>query len=106
MSFRYMRVLVLFDLPSVTNIEKREYRQFRKLLLRTGFIMLQESVYCKLVLNTTAAKAVSNSIRKNKPPKGLVQMLIITEKQYSKMEYIIGSSTSDVIDSSERLIII
>lgn len=42
-----MRVLVFFDLPIVTSENKKAYRDFRKYLLKNGFLMLQESVYCK-----------------------------------------------------------
>lgn len=45
MSYRYMRVLVFFDLPTLTLEDKREYRRFRKYLIETGFIMLQKSVW-------------------------------------------------------------
>ena len=106
MSFRYMRVIVFFDLPSITLSEKKQYRQFRKFLLKSGFIMVQESVYSKLALNTTVANAISEKVRKNKPSTGLIQLLTITENQYSRMEFIIGEKTGDVIDSEERLIIL
>lgn len=66
--------------------------------------MLQESVYCKLLLNNSAQSTMAENIRKNKPAKGLVQMLTVTEKQFSKMEYVVGEWTSDVISSDERLI--
>ena len=55
-----MRVLVLFDLPVLTGDQRREYARFRKFLLKSGFLMLQESVYCKLALNTTAVNEKSN----------------------------------------------
>ena len=67
---------------------------------------MQESVYCKLVQNSSAADLVIQSIRKNKPSKGLVQAMKITEKQYSKIEYIVGESKTEVLDSDERLVII
>ena len=51
MSYRYMRLLVFFDLPTITSLDKKEYRQFRKFLIKDGFIMMQESVYSKLALN-------------------------------------------------------
>ena len=51
MSYRYMRVMVFFDLPTESLDDKREYRKFRKYLIKKGFMMLQESVYCKLALN-------------------------------------------------------
>ena len=48
MSYRFMRVLVLFDLPMNNSAQIREYNQFRKFLIKSGFMMMQKSVYCKL----------------------------------------------------------
>lgn len=101
-----MRVVCFFDLPVVTSAERREYRVFRKFLIKTGFLMLQESVYCKLVQNVSVADTVIDNIRKNKPPSGLVQVIKVTEKQYNGMEYIVGTRVSEVIDSDERLVIL
>lgn len=99
-----MRVIVFFDLPVQTVEQRRKYTQFHKNLIRNGFIMMQESVYCKLALNMTAAGAIMENVRRNKPPEGLVQMLTITEKQYARMEYVVGEAQSEVIDSDERTI--
>ena len=104
MSYRFMRMLVFFDLPTETEADRQEYRRFRKLLIGNGFLMLQESVYCKLLLNSTAQNAMAELLRRNHPPEGIVQMLTITEKQFAKMEYITGTWSSDVIDSDERLV--
>lgn len=106
MSYRFMRIIVFFDLPVVTNEDKREYLRFRKHLIKSGFIMMQESVYCKMALNQTAVTTIINNIKKNKPEKGLVQILSITEKQFSKMEFVTGECKSDVLQSDERLVIL
>jgi len=106
MSYRFMRMMIFFDLPTDTAEERRNYRKFRKLLLDSGFLMMQESVYCKLLINGSAEKAVIESIRKNKPPKGIIQALTITEKQFSKMEYISGEFTTDVINSDARMVVV
>ena len=106
MSYRYMRVIVFFDLPTLTSANRRDYTQFRKYLIKNGFIMLQESVYCKLALNATVSDAITQGIRKNKPPEGLVQVLTLTEKQFSKMEIITGELKSNIIDHDERLVIL
>ena len=106
MSFRFMRVIVFFDLPSVTSAELREYRHFRKSLLKNGFIMMQESVYSKLALNQTVADAIMKSVRDFKPSAGIVQMLTVTEKQYQKIEYVVGTKSSIVVDSTDRLVIV
>ncbi len=84
-----MRILVFFDLPTETATDRRVYSKFRKFLIKEGFIMMQESVYVKLVLNTSITNSVKEKVNKNKPPKGIIQMLVITEKQFNSMEYII-----------------
>ena len=96
----------MFDLPVATAKNMKDYRLFRKYLIKTGFLMMQESVYSKLAPNVAAADAVIDNIKKNKPPDGLVQVLKITEKQYSKMVFIVGSSRHDVLDTDERLVIL
>ncbi len=101
-----MRVLVFFDLPVTTSENRRAYTRFRKFLLKSGFMMLQESVYCKLALNSTAANAIINNIHKNKPEEGLIQLLTVTEKQYAKMDIIVGDIKKEVLDSDERLVIL
>lgn len=106
MSYRFMRVIVFFDLPTESLLNKQEYRKFRKFLIKKGFIMLQESVYCKLALNQTAANLIVNSVKENRPQDGLVQLLTITEKQFSKMEFICGEGDNCIIDSDERLVIL
>ena len=106
MSYRFMRIVVFFDLPTITDTDKREYRKFRKLLLKNGFIMMQESVYTRMVLNQTVQNSVIELLKKNKPPEGLVQAMIITEKQFSNTVNISGKVTSDVIDSDERLLVL
>ena len=80
-----MRILVMFDLPTTTEGDRRAYRHFRKFLIRNGFVMMQESVYSKLTLNSTAAKTVADNVRRNAPKNGLVQLLTVTEKQFAAM---------------------
>lgn len=101
-----MRIIVFFDLPVETASDKREYTKFRKFLIKSGFLMMQQSVYCKLALNQTASSGIIETVRRNKPPKGLVQAIIITEKQFAGMEIITGEYVSSVIDTDKRLIVL
>lgn len=55
-------------------------------------------------MNTSAQKIMAEQIRRERPKKGLVQLLTITEKQFSRIEFITGDWRSDVIDSDERLV--
>ena len=101
-----MRVFVMFDLPVLTANDRREYRRFRKFLIKFGFIMMQESVYSKITLNSTAAKAVVENIRKNAPEKGSVMLMIVTEKQYENIEYITGDFQSEFVTTPEKLVVL
>lgn len=97
---------MFFDLPTETLENKREYRHFHKLLIKNGFLMMQESVYCRMLLTPSAGNAVLNVIRKNRPSEGIVQVMTVTEKQFAGIEYITGKHRSEVIESDERLVIL
>ncbi len=99
-----MRVMVFFDLPMESYNEQKEYRKFRNFLITQGFIMSQKSIYTKLAMNMSEVNSVKNNLRKAKPKNGLVQILVITEKQYASIEFLVGSTTSNVLNNTERLI--
>ena len=102
-----MRLLVFFDLPVETATQRKHYRLFRKALVRDGYLMLQESVYAKLVNNEGAAGAAIMRLRKQRPPEGLVQVLKVTEKQFATMEYIIGNREAyDEVDTMEEFMVL
>lgn len=106
MNYRYMRIIVFFDLPVATEKNRKEANKFRKYLIKSGFLMMQESVYCKLVQNDVAALTVIDSLSKNKPNDGLVQVLKVTEKQFSKMIYLVGIKQTEVVETDERIIVL
>ena len=102
-----MRLLVFFDLPVETTAQRRNYRLFRKHLVKEGYLMLQESVYAKLVTNDGAAGAAVMRLRKHRPPEGLVQVLKVTEKQFATMDYIVGNRRAyDEVDTMEEFVIL
>ncbi len=104
MNYKFMRLLVFFDLPMLTDKNRREYNRFHKFLLKNGFIMMQKSVYTKLVINNVTSAAVKQRIRNNLPPEGTVELLEITENQFSKIEYLVGEAQQLTIDSMDRLV--
>lgn len=101
-----MRVIVMFDLPTVTNEDRKNYRDFRKALLKNGFYMLQESVYCRMVLNQSAETNVRMALKRIKPPAGLVMVISVTEKQFARADYIIGKQSHEVLDTDDRITIL
>ena len=104
MNYKFMRLLVFFDLPMLTDKDRREYQKFHKYLVRNGFIMMQKSVYSKLVINNMTSAAVRQRIKRNLPPQGIVELLEITENQFSGFEYLVGEEQQLTIDSLDRLV--
>lgn len=104
MNYRFMRLLLFFDLPMQSGADAREYSRFHKFLIKSGFIMMQKSVYSKLVLNNVTGDAVRQRIRTNLPKSGVVELLEITENQFSKIEYLLGEEQQLVIDTTDRLL--
>jgi len=96
----------MFDLPMTTSTERSHYARFRKNLIRQGFMMMQESIYCKLVMNPVAAELAKQGVNRIKPDKGLIQVLVITEKQYASIEYLLGDATRKQISNTDRLVIL
>jgi CRISPR-associated protein Cas2 len=99
-----MHILCFFDLPTETAKDRRQYRIFRRFLIKNGFIMLEESVYERMVVNSHGQRALVELLRKNKPPKGLVMILQITDKQFENMDIITGEFKSNVINTTERVV--
>ena len=56
--------MYFFDLPTKTTADLREYRKFRKLLITNGFVMMQESVYTKMLLNQSVKASVLEVLKK------------------------------------------
>lgn len=90
---RFMRVLVMFDLPTNTVEDKRNYAQFRKSLIKLGFDMLQYSIYSRITRNNDDAKKYVNKVKSSLPPIGSVRVLQITEKQYTNMIVMLRAKT-------------
>ncbi|EIA6621036.1 CRISPR-associated endonuclease Cas2 [Enterococcus faecalis] len=104
MSYRYMRLLLMFDMPTDTASDRKAYRKFRKFLINEGFIMHQFSVYSKILLNDTANKAMLARLKQNNPQRGLITLLNVTEKQFSRMIYLHGEQDNRVANSDERIV--
>ncbi|MCZ0717427.1 CRISPR-associated endonuclease Cas2 [Aerococcus kribbianus] len=106
MSYRYMRLLLMFDLPTLTADDRKNYRKFRKFLLDEGFIMHQFSVYSKIFLNDTNKKSLVDRLQARVPSNGLVTLLSVTEKQFARMIYLSGERDTRIANSDSRIVIL
>jgi len=96
----------MFDLPTLTSVDRRNYRQFRKHLLQDGFLMMQESIYTCILIDRQSANLLERKISLYSPKKGLIQSMIVTEKQFASMNFLSGRQNESVENTFERLTVI
>ena len=50
-----------------------------------------------------SAEMIKQRVNRIKPAKGVIQLMIITEKQYSQIDYLLGGPQEKQLDTTERL---
>jgi len=100
-------MMCMFDLPVDTPNERRQYRIFRKELIRNGFTMLQYSVYYRAIPNRSAGKKYETAIKRFLPVHGEVRLISVSEKQFNDMKILVGTrSKQEVIVGNKDVVII
>lgn len=95
----------MYDLPVVSERDKKIYSKFRRFLLNDGYIMIQFSIYSRICKNHDDILKHINRIRQNTPEKGNVRLLQVTENQYNNMLLLTGNKFDDEFISNEALIV-
>ncbi len=85
-----MRLMVFFDLPTVTKADKKAYVVFRRFLIQDGYDMIQWSVYGRIVNGFDDMETHLKRLATNLPPEGSVRCLQISEKQFAQMKLLVG----------------
>ena len=98
-------LLLLFDLPTQTGVQRREYRIFIKGLRQNGFYMFQESVYVCLLNNISTATSVRERIEGFAPKEGSIQLLPMSLKTFSSFVAIRGTPFDISFFSDDFLVI-
>jgi CRISPR-associated protein Cas2 len=80
-----MRLICLFDLPSVSDEEVKNAKNFREFLLKKGFVMLQWSMYVKHLLYNDSVTHLSESIRRKLPENGNLMLIEMTDRQFESI---------------------
>lgn len=93
--YRIMWILVLFDLPTDTEKDRRAYTKFRNELLKDGFTMFQFSIYIRHCMSKENTKVHIERIKKILPSKGHVGILTITDRQFEMMEIYYGTEKQE-----------
>jgi CRISPR-associated protein Cas2 len=80
--YKILWVFVLFDLPTETKKDRKQYAQFRKNLQKDGFSMMQYSIYVRHCNSSENAEVHIKRVKSFLPPKGEVIILTLTDKQF------------------------
>ena len=100
-----MRIIVMFDLPVVTEKERKIATKFRNFLLDDGYIMMQFSIYSRICKNNDDLNKHINRIRANVPTNGNVRLLQVTENQYSNMIMFCGEKKLEEDIAIENMLV-
>ena len=104
---RFMRLVVLFDLPVKTKKQRHDATAFRNFLLKDGYYMLQYSVYVRVCNGADAVQKHRARLQDHLPDNGAVRVMVITEKQYESIEILVGNLTvADQAFSSNQLTVL
>jgi CRISPR-associated protein Cas2 len=102
-AYRIMWVLVFFDLPTETRLEKKLHAKFRKDVMKDGFSMFQFSIYLRHCASRENAEVHIKRVKKMLPLKGHVGIMCITDKQFGMMEIFRGKDPVNTTTPVQQL---
>lgn len=86
----FMRLIVFFDIPVVKKEDRVATLKFRKFLIDDGYYMVQFSVYARLCNTIENVQKHEMRLKNNLPYVGSIRSMVVTEKQYSTMNILVG----------------
>lgn len=95
--------MVLFDLPTLTKLQRDNANEFRKELKEDGFEMFQLSVYIRHCMSRENMLVHRERVLENLPPKGKICMFSITDKQFGQIEIFRGKTRAKKKKDPEQL---
>ena len=91
----------MFDLPVMTDEERRAASRFRNDLLDHGYLMIQFSVYARPCVTYDLLDAQIAKIKGLIPTAGNVRLIFLTDEQWKRSYTVIGGNYSDTKPQGE-----
>ena len=104
--YRGMWLFAMFDLPVQSKEDRHQYTVFRKELRKLGFSMMQFSVHARYFPTEEASASYRKRVRAALPPDGQVRLLVITDKQFGKMEVFMGKKRTSAEEKPEQMLLL
>lgn len=102
-AYHIMWLFVFFDLPVTTKRERKIASDFRKNLLKDGFVMMQFSVYIRHCASYESLVVHKQRVKVIMPITGKVSMLAVTDKQFGDIETIYGKAAKKEVRAPIQL---
>jgi CRISPR-associated protein Cas2 len=103
---RFMWAMVFYDLPVATAADRKIYARFHKRIRKSGYEMMQFSVYRKFVGTADRAERELDRLMRICPEKGAVSVMSVTEKQMGRMTTIWNGAKQTEKPRPEQLVLI
>lgn len=91
-NFRMGWILVTFDLPVMTDAQKKAATRFRKDLLEDGYMMLQFSVYARACVSLERLERHTKYLQSLAPTAGNIRVFFFTNQQWTRSLTIYGEN--------------
>ena len=101
---KYNVIMIVFDLHMTTASERHEYRMFRKHLIRNGYMFMQESVYVKLIRNSSSLSGEIREIKSAAPAGGSVIAVPMTLENFKRIHTVTGDKF-DISGFSDTVVV-
>ena len=98
-----MWVLVFFDLPTETKIDRKNYSKFRKKIMDDGFQMFQFSMYIRHCSSRENSEVHIKRVKTILPSKGHIGIICVTDKQFGMMEIFRGRELIENPETAQQL---
>lgn len=92
--YKSMWLYVMFDLPTNTKKQRKSASDFRKSLVKDGFVMMQFSVYIRNCASNENALVHIKRIKNIIPAEGIVSILKITDRQFGETVTFVGKKST------------
>jgi CRISPR-associated protein Cas2 len=90
--FRMGWILTMFDLPVMTDKERKAATRFRNDLLDNGYVMIQFSVYARPCVTYEQMELHIGRMKGLIPTAGNVRLMFMTDEQWKKSYTVIGEN--------------
>ena len=102
-AYQIMWVLVFFDLPTESDVDRKRSTKFRKKILDDGFSMFQFSIYMRHCSSRENAEVHIKRVKGFLPEHGHVGIMCITDKQFGQMELFFNKKETELPNIPQQL---